>query len=274
MKKFISILLLILFIGSSVQAATLQSAIAKYKQENYTGCMNDLIDVFDDMAKDKEAQNVYKKIILIVAKYDREKLKKADSEESEKFLEEFYKVVDKNRVHTDKLAYVYYYLALSMHQIALTDRTKEAISTLYLVAYVFSPNSKIGEFSMKAIECIDNPNSCPNTDMDEFIRSGKQVSDEIVKDQLEKNLQKHKDEINQGKDLSYVDDFDRIEVSDIDALVTENKNNEDMLAWGFGGKKQARSGWVDAGVPEINESYYTEKPANANNNSMPKFRHF
>ena len=39
--------------------------------------------------------------------------------------------------------------------------------------------------------------------MDNFIRSGKQVSDTIIKDELKKNLEKQKNEINQGKGLSY-----------------------------------------------------------------------
>ena len=238
MKKIFAVLLLTLFLGMQVQAATLSTAISKYKSGNYTGCFNDLQDVIQDMSKDKDVQNLDKKIIAISAKYDMQKIKNKDMDEFGKWYSEFEKLTGAHKNTLDKWAYVFYYMALSLHQIGLTDQTRQMLIQLYTVAFLMSPNSKIGSYSLSAIDCINNPNACANSDMDEFIRSGKQVSDEIIKDQLQKNLEKHREEINQGKDLSW---FDGINES------------YDKLAW------------IDAGIGDISEIEKTE----VSKNDMP-----
>lgn len=232
MKKLISVLLLTMFLGLQVQAATISSAISLYKKGNYTGCFNELVDVINDMSKDKTVRDLDKKILVISAKYDLKKIKNGDKEEISRWYQEFEKLTGAHKDTIDKWAYVFYYMALSLHQIGLTDQTRDLLVKIYSVAFTLSPRTKIGEYSMMAIDCINNPNSCANSDMDEFIRSGKQVSDDIIKEEILKNLKKHTDEINQGKDLSwYSPDLD-------------NK-----IAWVDTGMGDVT--WVDAGVPRL-----------------------
>lgn len=209
MKKIISSLLLLTFICLEVQAATLSSAISLYKRQNYIGCMNELEDAAKPMFK--ESDTTLQTLSRNLAKVDPQKISTGSQEEVTKLNDEIKNLVKTNYTDKAKWAYIFYYYALALHQIGLGPRAKE----YYNAAFVLTPNSKLGEYSKTAIGCIDNPGSCTGSDMDEFIQSGKEVSDEIIKDRLQKNLEKHREEINTGKDLS---------------SVPKNNQNE-LLAW-------------------------------------------
>lgn len=217
MKKYIAVFITIMFMGLEVQAATLTTAIAKYKKQNYSGCMNDIEDASQSAFKEKSAN--FQTLSRIIAKADKDKIVSGDPKELSKLNDEMKEVLKPGQIDNAKWAYMFYYYALSLHQIGLGSKARE----YYNAAFTLTPNSKIGEYSATAISCIDSPDSCASSDMDEFIQSGKQVSDDIIKKQLEENLEKHRNEINQGKDLSYIEDL----------------NN--------------KIAWVDAGIPDINE---------------------
>ena len=217
MKKYIALFLTIMFLGLEVQAATLSTAIAKYKRQNYIGCISDIEQTAKPLFKNGGTN--LQTLSRLVASVDKEKVKAGDPQESAKLSESIKSVVKSGQTDTNKWAYMFYYYALALHQIGLGSQARE----YYNAASILTPNTKIGEYSSSAIACIDNPSACTSSDMDEFIQSKKQVSDEIIKKQLEENLEKHRNEINKGKDLSW----------------GEELNN--------------KIAWVDAGVPNINE---------------------
>ena len=82
------ILIVMVFLSLHSQAATLSTAINKYRSGNYTGCYNDLQDVVKDMSKNKDAQDLDKKILSISAKYDLQKIKNNDMDEIGKWYSE------------------------------------------------------------------------------------------------------------------------------------------------------------------------------------------
>ena len=212
MKKVMALIVLLMFIGMNVQAATLGTAVAKYKRQNYAGCITDLNEMLMQLSKSGRDTDVANKVISTVAKYDIEKLENGDSSELSKLSDDLNKIVRFRKTDTDKWAYIFYYYALSLHQIG-TGNAKG----YYETAARFSAHSKIGEYSKQAIKCIDSPESCQADDMDEFIRSGKQVDDSIIKEQLKNDLRRHKDNINAGKGLSLL------------------PQKEDKLAWADNG---------------------------------------
>ena len=225
MKKVMALIMLFMFLGMNVQAATLGSAVAKYKRQNYSGCITDLNEMLTQLSKTGKDTEVANKIMATVANYDAEKLEKGDSSELSKLATDLNKVARFKVTDTDKWAYIFYYYALALHQIG-TGNAKG----YYETAAKFSAHSKIGEYSKQAIQCLDNPASCQSSDMDAFIRSGKQVSDDIIKEQLKNDLRRHKDNINAGRGISIL------------------PQKEDKLAW------------VDSGInTEISEVSSTEK---------------
>ena len=197
MKKVIALIVMLMFVGLNAQAASLATAVAKYKKQNYLGCISDLNDTFTKYSKDQKDTEITNKIMSTVSKYDLAKIESNDQTEIEKLNEELKKISLYKKSDSNKMAYMFYYYALSLHQIG-SGKAKG----YYETAAKMSPHSKINEYSKKAIACLDSPDSCKSSDMDEFIRSGKQVSDDIIKEELKKDLERHKNNINAGKDLS------------------------------------------------------------------------
>ncbi len=222
MKKIIALVVLLMFVGLNAQAATLGTAVAKYKRQNYVGCISDLNETFTRYSKDHKDTNILNKIMSTISKYDLAKIESNDQTEIDKLNEDLRKMSTYRKSDSNKFAYMFYYYALSLHQIGSANARG-----YYEAAAKMSPHSKINEYSKQAITCIESPDSCKASDMDEFIQSGKQVSDDIIKEQLLKDLDRHKNNINAGKDLS---------------LNTDEENISDKLAW------------VDEGItPEISE---------------------
>lgn len=228
MKKFIIAILIVFFTCTYAHSATFATAVAKYKAGNYTGCINDLDEVAKKMGKDKDDINTLKKMIAVFAKYDLKKWfgskEVAETEENIKealkITEELQKVAP--RASLDRFAYLFYYYALCLHQLGYKDLAKD----YYYASAFFCWESKsdIYKYSLQAVDCIEKPDSCKVSDMDEFIQSGKPVSDDILRDQLRKDLKRHQDNINAGKGLSWL------------------PNKEDNVAW------------ADEGViPEVDE---------------------
>lgn len=197
MKKVIALFVLLMFLGMNVQAATLGTAISKYKRQNYAGCITDLNDMLMQMSKTGKDTDLGNKVISAVAQLDTEKIEKGDFFETAKLTKEMSKIAKFRKTDTDKWAYIFYYYALALHQIGAGNPRG-----YYETAAKFSAHSKIGEYSKQAIQCLDSPDSCQSSDMDEFIRSGKQVDDSIIRQELKNDLEKHKNNINSGKDLS------------------------------------------------------------------------
>ena len=195
-----------LFVCATVQAATLSTAVAKYKAGNYTGCINELDEVARIMSKDKNDANILKKVSSIASKYPFEKWsngnlsKDNNAADEEKWLTEIQKYVPKSSF--DRYSYLSYYYALCLHQLGYKDQAKQ----YYHLASGFSykSQSEVMRYSLQAVTCIENPNSCMSSDMDEFIQSGKTVSDDIIRDKLKDDLNRHKNNINAGKDLSWL----------------------------------------------------------------------
>ncbi|MBQ7450844.1 hypothetical protein IJS77_05440 [bacterium] len=205
MKKIIATFLVIMFmgIGLNVQAATFKTAIAKYKAGNFTGCINDLDEVAERIWGDKENSKSIEKLAKIVSKYDYQKWKDGnakDGAEARKMLLEIQKEVPRSSL--DKWSYLFYYYALCLHQLGYKNEAKYFYKAAG--AFTWESKSQIFKYSMQGLTCIEKPESCKGSDMDDFIKSGKQVSDEIIREELKRNLQKHQDEINKGKDLSFV----------------------------------------------------------------------
>ena len=219
MKKLVALVLIVMFMGFEVQAATLAGAITKYKNSNYTGCINDLDSVLTSMSKKKD-KDMAQKVMGTINKFDSQKLINGDVNENKKFNEEMKKIAKYDSVDSTKWAYIFYYYALSLHQIGMGQNALR----YYAVAKVFSPQSKIGQYADVAKQCLDAPGSCASSDIDEFIKSGKQVDDAIIKKELQQKIEKQKEEINRGQGLSY-----------------DNESLDNKIAW------------VDAGVPDINE---------------------
>ena len=239
MKKIIATVLLLMFLGLEVQAATFKTAIAKYKAGNYTGCINDLDDIITKTGSSNENKNSVETLIKIASKYDFEKWKAGnpkDEAERKKAQNEIKKEIPKG-ITIDKCAYLLYYYALCLHQLGYKNEAKR----FYKAAQTFTWESKsqIYSYSSQAINCIDKPESCNSSDMDDFIRSGKQVSDDIIKEELRRNLEKHRNEINRGQDLSFV------------TPVTD------------------RLAWVDTGISPDIADQFSEKTTKVNNNEMP-----
>ena len=207
MKKIICSLLVLFFMGTYVNAASLATAVAKYKAGNYAGCINDLNAVANSMGNNKDDVDTIKKLITIFSKYDLDKWLNgnvAQTEENErealKIIKELQKVAP--RASLDRFAYLFYYYALSLHQLGYKDQAKQFYKSAAF--FCWESKSDIFKYSLQAVKCIDSPDSCKSSDMDEFIQSGKPVSDEIVKTKLKENLNKHRNNINQGKDLSWL----------------------------------------------------------------------
>ena len=203
MKKILSVILLLTFLELNAQAASFKNAISKYKSGNYAGCINELETVSEHIGNNKDNKNSIKKLVAIVSKYNFENWKEGnikDAEEARKMLKEIQKEVPRSTL--DKWSYLFYYYALCFHQLGYKNEAK--IYYKAAGAFTWESKSQIFLYSQQAVKCIDNPTSCQNSDMDEFIKSGKQVSDEIIKEELKRNLQKHQKEINQGKDLSSI----------------------------------------------------------------------
>lgn len=226
MKKLIATFVLMFLICASVQAATLATAVAKYKAGNYTGCINELDQVAKIISKDKNDANVLKKINSIASKYAFEKwmsggaANEENALEEEKWLTEIQKYVPKSSF--DRFSYLSYYYALCLHQLGYKDQAKQ----YYHLASGFSykSQSEVMRYSLQAVTCIENPNSCKSSDMDEFIQSGKTVSDDIIRDKLKEDLNRHKNNINAGKDMSWLP------------------------------KKEDKIAWADEGIiPEVSE---------------------
>ena len=233
MKKIVSLVLIMMFMGLEVQAATLAGAITKYKNSNYTGCINDLDDILVSMSK-KNDKDIAQKVMGAINKLDSQKLINGDDTENKKFNEEMKKIAKYDSLDSTKWAYIFYYYALSLHQIGMGQNALR----YYAVAKVFSPQSKIGQYADIAKTCLDAPGSCASSDIDEFIKSGKQVDDAIIRKELQNKIEKQKEEINRGQGLSYD---------------TENLDN--------------KIAWVDAGVPDINEIGKNE--TSSMSNDMP-----
>lgn len=232
MKKFLAFLIMAIFIGTQVQAATITSAIKKYKNGNYTGCINELDELVSSMNKEKSAKAYNKEVIAVVSKYDTKKIMNGDITEAKKVLEDLYKEVGLYKGLISKYSYIYYYYALSNHRLFYTDEKKEDIILLYLSAYVMAPKSKIAEYSLKAVGCIVDETKCEESDIDDFVRSGQQVSDEIILNELQKDLEKHKKRINNGEDLvSFLRREDTVTwadsgiTSDVADVVTQQENS-------------------------------------------------
>lgn len=230
MKKFILLIVLFMFMGLNANAATLSTAIAKYKRQNYVGCMGDLNDILAPMSKEGRDPELANKILAIASKYDIEKITAGNFIETTNLYEDLSKATKFRRSDSEKLAYIFYYYALSLHQIGADSGR---VGNYYNAAIVFSPNSKIGEYSRSAKTCLSSPDACKASDMDEFIRSGKTVSDDIIREQLLNDLKKHQDNINSGRGYSWL------------------PKTENELAW------------ADAGIiPEVTE----EKTSSSNSN--------
>lgn len=240
MKKTISIIILLMFLGLNANAASFKTAITKYKTGNYTGCINELDNIAEQISKNRDNDNSIKKLVKIISKYDFEKWKEGDQkaeEEARKMLKEIQKEVPRSTL--DKWSYLFYYYALSFHQLGYKNEAKQFYRAAE--AFTWESKSQIFLFSQQAIKCIDNPTSCQSSDMDEFIKSGKQVSDEIIKDELKRKLQKNQKEINQGKDLS--------------ALPIENEK----LAWVDSGISPEVADFATAGANKAEENIPTDE---------------
>ena len=240
MKKTISVILLLMFMGLSAQASSFKTAISKYKAGNFAGCINELDNVSEQISNSKDNESSTKKLIKIISKYNFEKWKEGnqkDEDEARKMLKEIQKEVP--RATLDKWAYLFYYYALSFHQLGYKKEAKEYYRAAE--AFTWESKSQIFLYSKQAIKCIDNPTTCQSSDMDEFIKSGKPVSDEIIKEELKRNLQKHKKEINAGKELS--------------ALPAENEK----LAWADAGISPEVSDSVSDSVSSVNKNMPTDE---------------
>ena len=227
MKKIISLFLTFVFVCTYVQAATYATAVAKYKAGNYTGCINDLDEIADSMDKNKDDINAYKKILSVFAKYDLKKWisgnvakTEENAQEAVKISKEVQKIIPKSQI--DKFAHLFYYYALCLHQLGYKEQAKQFYAVV--VFFTYENPSDLYKYSYQAYNCIEKPNSCKSSDMEEFIESGKQVSDDIIRDQLKKDLKRHQDNINAGKGLSWL------------------PNKEDKIAWAD-----------DGIIPEVNE---------------------
>ena len=232
MKKIIALSILLMFCGMNIQAATLGTAISKYKRQNYAGCITDLNDMLTQLSKTGKDTNLASKVMSTVAQIDTEKLEKGDFFETAKFTREMNKIAKFKKTDTDKWAYIFYYYALALHQIGTGDARG-----YYETAAKFSSHSKIGEYSKQAIQCLESPDSCQSSDMDAFIRSGKQVDDSIIKKELQNDLERHRNNINSGKDLSllpqkedklaWADEGIKPEISEIGRQETNNNTPTD-----------------------------------------------
>ena len=231
MKKVISAILVIMFLGLNAQAASLKGAINKYKIGNFTECITDLNDVSKQLGKNKKEKGNLNKVVQIVSKYDDTKWKDGDSksnEEHKKMIKELQKEVSASRSSIDKWTYLFYYYALSLHQLGYKGEAKSYYSVARKLTW--ESKSQIYLYSEQAVQCIDKPESCQSSDIDEFIKSGKQVSDDIIKDELKQNLKKHQKEINAGKDLSMTpmenDKLAWVDTGISSDIKTENSKNE------------------------------------------------
>ena len=54
MKKVISVVLLLMFLGLNAQAASFKSAISKYKAGNFAGCINELESISEQIGNSKD----------------------------------------------------------------------------------------------------------------------------------------------------------------------------------------------------------------------------
>lgn len=126
------------------------AAIAKYKQKNYTGCIQDLTPVVKKDENNAVAQ---------------------------------------------------YYLGISYTQLGMTGEAKEA----YQKVIDLDVDSKLTEYSKRAVACIDGRPECaanyvdknaPVDEMTVFIKSGKFLDDSVKQQIQEKALDKLKDQIN------------------------------------------------------------------------------
>lgn len=199
MKKIMTLVIVLIFLGINAQAASISSAVAKYKRQNYVGCITDLNDVMTQLSKTHKDTETMGKVMSVVSKYDLSKLESGDYSEISKLTDDMKTVVTYKKDDAEKWAYIFYYYALSLHQIGAGNAR-----SYYEIATKFSPNTRIGEYSKIAMKCLDSPDACKNSDIDEFIRSGKQVSDEIIKEELKNDLRRHKDNINAGRGLSSI----------------------------------------------------------------------
>ncbi len=126
------------------------SAIAKYKQKNYTGCIQDLTPIVEKDENNAVAQ---------------------------------------------------YYLGISYTQLGMKSEAR----TAYQKVVDLDVDSKLTDYSKRAIACIDGRPECaanyvdknaPVDEMTVFIKSGKFLDDSVQKQIREKSLDKLKDQIN------------------------------------------------------------------------------
>lgn len=92
----------------------------------------------------------------------------------------------------------FYYKAISYSRLGLANDAREA----YNNAISISNNRSLVEYSTQALACMDNAENCipaDTSDITNFIQSGKFMSDEIIKANKDKAMQKVKEDIN--KDL-------------------------------------------------------------------------
>lgn len=105
-------------------------------------------------------------------------------------LEEILKVEPYNSV-------VWYYLGLSYSMLGNKDNSTLSFNT----AKLLDPNSLIGKYSQKGLDCLANPDKCivkneSQVQIDEFINSHKFVSETAKKEMFKQKLQYQKDAIN------------------------------------------------------------------------------
>ena len=92
---------------------------------------------------------------------------------------------------------VWYYLGLSYSMLGNKDNSTLSFNT----AKLLDPNSLIGKYSQRGLDCLANPDKCvvkneSQAQIDQFINSHKFVSETAKKEMLKQRLQYQKDAIN------------------------------------------------------------------------------